>query len=312
MKMLGKLFKLYLVLFFSLVIGFVEAGGQNPAVDLPDSEQPINSIEEVYSDSLISTEPAETTVTGIVEEETETPDDLELELTIREWTNVLLQGKLKMQGLPLSPNLRIYMEKDSLIDMSIRAPLIGEVGRLIVDPDSLIAVNKLNKTYFKEAMPTNIPSFGQLKDGHEGISPIIGYIQDLLLGDFFLPGIDLEAVEIDDVTEIFYEDDQFNVIPKGDAEIEGVNYGFVVDSQFRPIMLAIIPADRPNLEIYVEYTRELRGYDIRFVVQNEEAFHEAKLEFKEPEWGIKEPKGMQLGNKYKQMSLGEFVKAIGK
>ena len=202
----------------------------------------------------------------------------------------------------MSPNLKIYMEKDSLILISVRAPLIGEAGRLIVTPDSVTAINKINKTFTKEYIKNYMKYYpGGLSD-----------LQSLLLGHFFMPGIDLVTRDIADLIDVFPEDDQFNIIPKGDAVIEGVKYGYVVDSKFRPLMIVVMPAERPNLEIDVLYKYNLKGYDLQIVMQDGEGMREATLELKEPNYGVKEPKDIDLGKKYRQVSLGDFFRNLGK
>lgn len=66
------------------------------------------------------------------------------------WTSVGISGKFRMAGLPLSPSVKIYMVRDSSIFISLRAPLVGEVGRAEIADSTLLVVNKMNKTYVEE------------------------------------------------------------------------------------------------------------------------------------------------------------------
>ena len=132
-----------------------------------------------------------------------------------DWETVNIQGKLKMKGLPLSPGLKIFMTKDSLIDISVRAPFVGEAVRIEITSDSVTAVNKMNKTYIKE-------SIGEYTRFYPGA---LSNIQDLLLGQFFIPGVDMDEVALEEVVEVFDEGGQHNVVPKPVAELEGLKYG---------------------------------------------------------------------------------------
>lgn len=245
-------------------------------------------------------------------------DTLEVEYeypTYSPWDVATLQGKLKMKGLPMSPSLKIYLEKDSLIDISVRAPFVGEAVRLIFTPDSIFGVNKLNKTYIKERigdwLPNGTGNEPGYKDGGFSIGGKIlglGEIQDLLLGRFFLPGIDVSEVDLDDYVEVFYEDEQLNVIPKGEAEIPGVKYGFVVDNVFTPLLLVVVPTGREDIEVSAEYKYKLQGYVllISYLAGNQGL--SMTLELKEPEWKGERPKSPELSGKYKKVNLIDFVK----
>lgn len=239
-----------------------------------------------------------------------------------EWETATLKGKLKMQGLPLSPNVKIFLKKDSLVSISLTAPLLGEVGRLDLTPDSVLVVNKMSKTYWAlsedqlpEKVATKIVNTGDdsntenLTSGKGSLGVIGGIknVQDLLLANFFLPGIDLQEVELDEVIDIYADGDQLNVVPKGEAEIEGVKYGFVIDQYFKPLMLIVIPEVREGLEVDAFYTYGLQGYDLRFVYQDKNKGLEATLELKNPEYKGDAPKPVVLGRNYRRVERFEEI-----
>lgn len=228
-------------------------------------------------------------------------DFLELEYPDYEnWDAATLEGKLKMRGLPLSPSLKIIMLKDSIINISIRAPFVGEAARIEMTVDSILAVNKMKKTYVKEG----IDNFLQYYPGG------IGDVQNLLLGRFFLPGVDLAESDLEELVSIYYEDDQFNVIPKSPVEIDGIKYGFVVDRLFNPIMLVILPETDKEIEVSVLYKYNLKGKDIQISYNENGKNLEAVLELKDPEWKAEIPKPIDLEKKYRQMSLKEFISSF--
>ena len=61
-----------------------------------------------------------------------------------------IRGKLKVNtqdgGVPLGFNLKIA--KDSLIWISITAPIIGEVNRLMITRDTVYSINRTNSSWF--------------------------------------------------------------------------------------------------------------------------------------------------------------------
>ena len=238
----------------------------------------------------------------------EVEDSVEYELEWPEyspWEVVTLEGKLKMQGLPLSPTVKVFMKKDELVTISLRAPFVGEVGRLDLTPDKLLVVNKMNKTYVEE----DITGHGII--GGKVLS--LRDVQDLLLGRFFLPGFDVSTEDLEELVEVFYEDNQFNVIPKGKAEIEGVKYGFAVDREFNPLLLVVMPGEATgrDIEVSAEYKRKLSGYDIVFAYSEGEGMLEMTFEFKAPEWKGQAAKAQELGGKYRRVGLEEFMRKMG-
>lgn len=219
------------------------------------------------------------------------------------WEVSTIEGKLKMKGLPLSPNLKVYLKKDSLISMSLRAPFIGEAGRMDITPDSITIVNKIQKTFVKEGYKEGLAGLG-----YENLG--IGEVQNLLLGRFFLPGIDIAEVELDDLVDVYYEEETqlFNVVPKSEAEIPDVKYGFVVDNYFNPQMLIVLPQQKPDAEADAIYTYSLKGYNIELKYQDSQRELSMILELKEPVWQGEAPKPLELSSKYKQVSIGELIK----
>lgn len=247
-----------------------------------------------------------------VEESTVTETEgMELELDLVLFEKATLQGKLKMKGLPLSPSIKIFMERDSLIDISLRAPFVGEAGRAVITPDTLVVVNKMSKTYIAESL-RNVLGGKTPSDSVASKSILsINDIQDLLLGRFFLPGIDLETVEFSDVMDIYPdEEEKYNVVPKGEAEIENVTYGFVVDRDFVPLMMVLLPQYLPDVEIDVFYTYKLKGYDLKAVYQKGNKALDLTLELKDPEWNGEKPNGIEIGNKFRKVNFEEFMRGM--
>ena len=277
--------KLFILISCIALFGTI-AAAQDEVKFVNDPETPMESVEveEVIPtvESLVAD-----TLTLFISEPLNTP-----------WKRASIDGKLRMEGLPLSPSLKIFMEKDSLIDISIRAPFIGEAVRITLTPRTVIAVNKMKKTYMEEGIADFLKYYpGGLED-----------VQNLLLARVFLPGIDLSTENILDYVDINNADNQINLIPKGRAMIEGVKYGFVVDEEFDPLMLIVLPDQKPDTEIAAVYEYNKNGYDLRLFYQEGNQSMEAMLELKEPNYEEGQPKALEIGNKYKRLSIGEFMR----
>ena len=274
------------------------------------------NIESPVSDSLIPVE--ETTIS--VDETSFPQDDMQEDSEIIElewpeydqWEVVSLKGKLRMRGLPVSPSVKIFMQRDSIIDISLSAPFVGEVGRALITPDSIWAVNKMSKTYVSEATPKpsvnrdfyNSPQIS-LNKGALGISEL----QNLLLGRFFLPGIDIMNSDLNELIDVYYEEEgRYNVVPKEIAEIPGVKYGFVVDTYFNPMILVVIPEGKEDTEIDVFFTPGLKSYDLTGVYQDGNRALEATLELKEPEWKGEAPKEIKIGKGFRKVSFADLMR----
>lgn len=275
-----EMYKIFFLL-FSLSILNVQA---QDSIDL----NPI--VDSIYETEIIETVP-------------ENDDEDSISVNLPEnypWESVKIDGKLKMQGLPLSPSLKIFMIKDSLIDISIRAPFVGEAGRILVTTDSVTAVNKMNKTYVNEGISDAFRFYpGGLSD-----------IQDLLLARFFLPGFELTEDNINNLVDIYFDNEQFTVIPKGDAEIEGINYGYIVDGDFNPLALMILPESRPDVELDVQYEYNLQGYNIIISYLEGTKKREMTLELKNPEWTEDQSKTLEVNKKFRRLSFSEFISAF--
>lgn len=217
-----------------------------------------------------------------------------------DWNTVNLQGKLRMAGLPVSPSIKIFMKKGSNISISLSAIFVGEVGRVDLSTDSVMIVNRMNKTYCEEG----IRNFLKYYPG------AIGDIQDLLLGRFFMPGYNVNEDSTQDMVDLYFEEEQIIVVPKDEAQIDGVKYGFIVDKFFNPLNLVVIPEGRDDTEISVSYNYDSGGYDLQFVLPFGNKTLTPQLELKNPQWDGQPLSPVKLDKKYRKLSLQEFMSAI--
>ena len=69
-----------------------------------------------------------------------------------EWTSLNSKIKVNKEGKEIAFSAQIRVKKDSLIWVSIKAPLGIEVFRALITQDSVCYMNRMNKTYFVKAI----------------------------------------------------------------------------------------------------------------------------------------------------------------
>lgn len=216
------------------------------------------------------------------------------------WESSSISGKFKMKGLPLSPSLKIYMQRDSLVIISLRAPFVGEVGRCEITPDSVLVVNKMKKTYCLEPIE-------EVRKFYPGT---IADIQELLLGRIVIPGMETGPDNIIRFTEVYEEDDAFALVPGEEIEVDGFSYGYLLDFLFRPTLLLVIPDDRPDINFTLEYAYAKKGYDITATYNSPEAVYTATLELDSPEFGVAPTERIKINNKFRRLEFSQFIKSF--
>jgi len=65
-----------------------------------------------------------------------------------EWTSLNSKIKINKEGQEIKINAQIRIKKDSVIWISVKAPLGIEVFRTMITPDSIYYMSRINKTYF--------------------------------------------------------------------------------------------------------------------------------------------------------------------
>lgn len=219
----------------------------------------------------------------------------------QEWETVALSGKFKMEGLPLSPSVKIFMVRDSAILISLRAPFVGEVGRAEIVDSTLLVVNKMNKTYVEEPISKALAYYpGGVSD-----------IQDLLLGRVVVPGYGILNSGIAQMVEIYPEDDGTStLIATKETAVPGFNYGYIITPGWLTGALMVLPVARPDVAVVLSYEYFEKGYDIDFMYQSDERSHRALLDLGLPDFGAKGFDSIKLGSGYTQLPFDKFIKSF--
>lgn len=99
------------------------------------------------------------------------------------------RGRMQLEendGDKLSSNLSVRIRKDSLIWVSVVPALGIEVARLLITPDSLLLVNRLNKTYFAG-------DYSLIRENFK-VDVDFAMVQAILLGNYLAGEADQEKV----------------------------------------------------------------------------------------------------------------------
>lgn len=213
------------------------------------------------------------------------------------WETCRLNGKLRAPGLPVSPTLQVYMEREKSIVISARAPLVGEVMRIELDKDSLLAINRLKKTYCMESA----------ENLHEIYPTVCGELQSLLLGRIIVPGAgELSEKNISRVTVSEPATGERKLTPDVGNLPGGFGAYYLINGSGDLTDLIITRND--NKVFSAEYTRERNGsYDITVSTTKKGKPYKLELEFNKPETGIDMPEPAKPGNRYKRLGIKEFM-----
>lgn len=233
---------------------------------------------------------------------TEERDSLILKITenFPEWETIEISGKLKMNGLPLSPSVKISMEKDSSIFISLRAPFLGEVGRAEVTKDSLLIVNKMKKVYVAEP----------LEDLMRNYPAGIVDLQNLILGVPVFPGYGPLDIEISDAIDIYKNEEGTFLLPSDYAALEMADYGYGINENFLLSELLIIYGEDSPVNIDINYIYDRNKYQMNFLYISETRSIEAALELDYPIYKASPMEPMKIGKGYYRVSFADFMKSF--
>lgn len=236
-----------------------------------------------------------------------------------DWQTAELSGKLRLKKLPVSPTLKIYMKRAEEISISVRVTLLGEVGRLEVNKDSIFAINKMKRVYCAE-------SIAGVKYDYPDI---IADVQSLLLGRVvvlnageltfenseFMDFLELNSSEnvqsaAGGVQELMLPAWQLSY-PKGRSETDEFSYEYRISPKglTEKLSLLLSTADT-DMAVALDYSYPGSGYDlnISYSKDNTKKF-DAEVDFDAVKWGANPPSAINT-NKYSKVSIKQFLKSF--
>lgn len=215
-----------------------------------------------------------------------------------EWTTVSLDGKIGIQRLGIKPSVKIYMERGKRIVMSLRVPLLGEVGTAEITPDKFVIVNKMKKVYCEEPL-------SQLT---AQLPVTINDVQDIFLRRAFLPGIG--TLPADGTGADFYLDTEPGWVIAPSSPIGGgyqCGFGAAVDGKLEELMVS--DADGTNKGI-ATYTSNGDKTDIDITITTKGRQTALSLSLDAPNWTPRALSSPEIKANYKKQSLSEFFKSL--
>lgn len=237
------------------------------------------------------------------------------------WSKVAINGKLRTEMLPVSLTLRVAMERDKRLALSIRAPFLGEVMRVEMTPGELYIINKKKKTYHQME--------------YDSERPLLQYAQDILLGRVVIVGSGVlsksnvgkckiyELLSTPPTDEAVCEG--YGIIP--DPFAEGMCYGYTIapDYKMTGISVAVVEklieavksgtySSETDIEEYVpvanvDVTYRNSGKAQASINVNFDKYSmSATLECDEPEYGAKLLEPFEITSSYRSVGLREVIR----
>lgn len=221
------------------------------------------------------------------------------------WTTAEISGKLKLPKLPISPTLKIYMKKGSDIILSARAPFLGEVVRVELCGDSLVAVNKMKKVYARAST-----------ESLQEIDPTLcEEVQSLLLGRVAIPGHG--EINHDNCSLAIMEmaGEELLLSPASDAGEDMADlaagmrliYRIAPEGALNQVVL-VKDGDKALCLLDIEEDKK-GGRDIDVVVNTAKPF-EMTLELDAPKWGAAFPGPAKIDSRYREIPLKDFIRSF--
>ena len=214
------------------------------------------------------------------------------------WKKVQLNGKISIDGLPVRPSLKVYMEHEKKILISVRAPFIGEAVRIEADRDEIVAVNKIKQTYWK-ADPREL---------FDSEPKLISELQSILLGRLALLGSgEFKGSDADKVEIVQQQQGDFLVIPEESFNGSPVSIGYSVSALGA---LENIIAVYTGFDGYFDLSFRRAGerLQINGQIEGGKRPYGAVIELDAPEWESKGFGKLKIPSTYRQVSFREVVR----
>ena len=215
------------------------------------------------------------------------------------WGKMELKGKLSTPSLPVKGNVKIFMEKGKLLQISVSAIFVGEAFRIECDRDSVTLVNKLRKTWTRFST----------KHLYEVYPGIISDLQSLFLGRIVIMGKgELGKKNFRDV-ELYQTDGTGGYLLTPDSSLQptSFSYGYSL-TPWKELGTLAVRMDNTDNMFAAEFDRNGKELDIDMALVFDNKTREATLMFDAPKSGGKKMKPFEPGKNYRKVRIGEVLK----
>lgn len=215
------------------------------------------------------------------------------------WDELSLSGKLSSPMLPMSASVKIYMKKDETVIISLAAPLIGEVGRLEVDKNQVLGINKYKNTY----------SSFEMSDIETLCPGGLTAIQNLLLGRISILGSgELSRKNSEDIEIYAADNEDWVIIPVQDFENGDYVYFYIADNLNYLLSRFMVIMQNEEDSVSFDYGWEPKNMTIAITAQVGLKAMSATLKLNSPDSKLKKIERTDLGNKYRKVSPRDLMK----
>ncbi len=216
-----------------------------------------------------------------------------------DWTDLSMQGKLSFDGLPMSVSVKLYMKRGESVILSARAPIFGEVARVEICQDSIVLINKHTRTYNVQPIAgLNVDAKAYLCD-----------LQDILLGQVAFPGHGRITPEIALLSQwIDLPTDDALIYPSAELQVEGTEYGFVMDSLCWQLKSFVLMLSKTGVVVETKYLYGDKGWTlgIEISLPKKKLGGEAQLSY--PDYNPTPIEFTVLGSKYRKVDFKELMR----
>lgn len=218
------------------------------------------------------------------------------------WSSVSYNGKLRSSMLPVSASLKVYMEKDKLAIISVRAPLIGEAFRLEMDNNGVLIVNKIKKRYC-------ILTTEEVAKVYKGA---LTDFQNMLLGRVTLMGSGALGKSNSDKVQIFEDGtDIWGIVPTQENQPEGFVYAYAYNNVMDCLRQFVLYSNDSDNLLEIDYTEKGKGNSAEQTLDLTARFKnrvfDASLQLGKPQWGAKPMDRYEIDSKYSKCSIREIM-----
>lgn len=220
--------------------------------------------------------------------------------TYAPWSSMTLKGKVRLDGVPVPLNVKIYMEHARSLILSLSAPLLGEMGRVEMTADSVLFVNKRAKTWCREPLAPALGRFGaSLAD-----------IQNLLLGRVFMLGYGTLSPQNASQIEVSEGASDTRILTPR-LQHPDAQYGFTLYPDGQMMMAAAFTPDEKYLAT-ADYThREDGGTDMDLSLKAGTKRLSLSISLEKPDMAPKsqlEP--LSINPKWTRVTLSRWIKSL--
>lgn len=233
------------------------------------------------------------------------PEDIKIEIVdsltqdYYSWDKLSMSGKLSSPLLPVTASVKVYMEKEKLILISLSVFLKGEVARIEIDEKEALLINKLNNTYTAIGM-----------DMIEQVCPGgLRALQNLLLGRVTLMGQGELSQRNSKFVEM-YENIEGNIVllPDQDMNTAPYVYFYTLNGVNFDLMTFSVLSQDGESEAVCNFTQREKDLTLSMMAMINSKGLEATLKLNQPDSNSKPLSRFNLTSKYRKTDLRGIFK----